>query len=126
MRRFGLTSPCKRRRAAVMWLAACAMLSHALGPAALMAATGVVNPGAAAVKLTLCRASSQHETPGKPRPGLPAQHCAFCAVSETDLHPPQAALVPRREVARTVYARLAQNGRSLPRGTVRCKRGPRR
>jgi hypothetical protein len=88
-----------------MWLALCAMLSHALVPAALMAATGAVNPGIDAVKLTLCRASSQHESRGKPRPGLPAQHCALCAASATDLRSPRAELMPGREVARAAYPR---------------------
>ena len=108
-----------------MWLAVCAMLSHALVPAALMAATGVVNPGVDAVKLTLCRAGSQHESPGKPRPGLPAQHCALCAVSAADLRSPQAELKPRREAAWAAYPRQHTEWPALStwRGPVQA-RGP--
>jgi hypothetical protein len=114
MTRFGITALFNRRRVAVTWLAVLALLSHALVPAALMLAAGVLKPGVGSIRFALCSASPEHDNPGKAPPGLPTYHCALCTVSAADLCRPPTVLMPNIEIARTVYARLGTEWLVLP------------
>ena len=106
MTRFRTTALFNRRRVAVTRLAVLVLLSHALVPAALMLAAGVLNPGVGSIRFALCSASPEHDNRGKAPLGLPTYHCALCTVSAADLCRPPTVLMPNIEVARTVYARL--------------------
>jgi hypothetical protein len=77
----------RRFGARFTWLALFALLSNALLPAVLVAAVGGLNPAYDSLRLGLCRASPDEESPGKAKPGLLVHHCALCTAAPNILSP---------------------------------------
>jgi len=103
MMRLGIRLPSNRPCAAATWLAIFALLSQTLAPAALITASGVLAPGVASIRSTLCTASPERDSPGKTKPALPVHYCALCTVSTADLYRPPTGFTPNIEIAPTVY-----------------------
>ena len=88
-------APHRRLRARFAWLALFALLSNAVLPTVLVAAVGGLNPAYDSLRLGLCRASPDGESPGKAKPGLSVHHCALCAAAPDILSPGGSAAVAR-------------------------------
>ena len=86
-------APHRRLRARFAWLALFALLSNAVLPTVLVAAVGGLNPAYDSLRLGLCRASPDGESPGKAKPGLSVHHCALCAAAPDILSPGGSAAV---------------------------------
>lgn len=114
MTRFGIKPPPSRRRAAIIWFAFVALLSHVLSPAVLMVAAGMLNPGGGIVKLTLCSAASENHVPGKAEPGFPVHHCDLCTVPTAELYRPQTEPAFVCEIAGAAYPRPCTNWSAAP------------
>jgi hypothetical protein len=89
-------SPHRRFGARFTWLALFALLSNAALPAVLVAAVGGLNPAYDSLRLGLCRASPNGDSPGKAKPGLLVHHCALCTAAPDVLSPGGSAAVARR------------------------------
>ena len=87
--------PHRRLRARFAWLALFALLSNAVLPTVLVAAVGGLNPAYDSLRLGLCRASPDGESPGKAKPGLSVHHCALCTAAPDILPPGGSAAVAR-------------------------------
>lgn len=85
----------RRFRARFAWLALFALLSNALLPAVVVAAVGGLNPAYDSLRLGLCRASPDGDSPGKAKPGLSVHHCALCTAAPDILSPGGSAAVAR-------------------------------
>ena len=83
----------RRLRARFAWLALFALLSNAALPAVLVTAVGGLNPAYDSLRLGLCRASPDGDSPGKAKPGLLVHHCALCTAAPDVLSPQGSAAV---------------------------------
>ena len=86
----------RRFGARFAWLALFALLSNAGLPAVLVAAVEGLNPAYDSLRLGLCRASPNGDSPGKAKPGLPVHHCALCTAAPDGLSPEGSAAVARQ------------------------------
>src|SRR3984893_11696300 len=77
----------RRFGARFTWLALIALLSNAALPAVLVAAVGRSSPAYDSLRLGLCRASPDGDSPGKAKPGLLVHHCALCTAAPDILSP---------------------------------------
>jgi hypothetical protein len=89
----------RRFGARFTWLALFALLSNSALPAVLVVAVGGLNPAYDSLRLGLCRASSDGDSPGKAKPGLPVHHCALCTAAPDILSPGGSAAVARPPMA---------------------------
>jgi hypothetical protein len=88
-------SPHRPFGARFTWLALFAFLSNAALPAVLAVAVGGLNPAYDSLRLGLCRASPDGDSPGKAKPGLLVHRCALCTAAPDILLPGRAAAVAR-------------------------------
>ena len=77
------------------WLALFALLSNAGLPALVVAAVGGSNPAYDSLRLGLCRASPDGDTPGKVKSVLSVHHCTLCTAAPDLLSPGGSAAVAR-------------------------------
>ena len=114
----------RRLRARFTWLALFALLSNAVLPAVLAAAVGGLNPAHDSLRLGMCRASPDRESPSKAKPGLLVHHCALCTATADLLspggsaalaRPPMVAVVGLAQRRMTALGSPLRNYRTQPR-----------
>jgi hypothetical protein len=114
----------RRFRARFAWLALLALLSSSALPAVVVAAVGGLSPAYDSLRLGLCRASPNGDSPGKAKPGLPVHHCALCTAAPDILSPGGSGAVARPPMAAvaafalrrtTALGNGARNYRTQPR-----------